>query len=167
MESEAEQLSMLMDDELADGAARRVLKAMGDNAQTRAAWRRYHLLRGAMRGENAPVADDGFAARVSAALAQEPTILAPRRRAQVWFKPVLGMALAASVSALAVVSVRERTSDLEPKLWSRDAGYGVAMYPQISPDQLHDYLVMHSEGVQMAGGGDTLLQARLVSGTGR
>ena len=97
-----EKISMLMDGELGKREFGDALAALAQEDEARRAWRTYHLIRDALHGEDVLAAD--VAARISARLAQEPTILAPRRAAQI---PVRGrwMALSAAASVAAVALV--------------------------------------------------------------
>jgi len=107
-----EQLSILVDDELADHDA--VLERVATDPELKARWSRYYLMRDVITGHmpEQPVGD--IASRVSQALEQEPAIFAPvhkRKRAkkQLPFimKQVGGLAIAATVSAVAVLTVQQ------------------------------------------------------------
>jgi sigma-E factor negative regulatory protein RseA len=100
-----EALSALMDGELPRDEAERVLDAVLAQPALRARWARYHQLGAALRGEAASGAD-GVATAVREALEREPVPLlvragTARRRPAVW----LGLALAASLAAVAVLVV--------------------------------------------------------------
>ena len=71
-----ERISIFMDGELDDHEAAAQLKRLKDNPELRAAWGAYHLIGDAMRGDAAY--SSGPVARISAQLAAEPTVLAPR-----------------------------------------------------------------------------------------
>lgn len=95
-------ISMLMDGELDDSELREALAALSTEGEARTAWRTYHLIRDALRGDGALETD--VAARTGARLAQEPTVLAPRR---VTRNPArtrwVALSAAASVAAVALV----------------------------------------------------------------
>ncbi|MFO1282117.1 MAG: RseA family anti-sigma factor [Burkholderiales bacterium] len=95
----SEDISRLMDGELDDDAAvDRALATLKHDAGA-TTWACYHLIGDTMRG-SAPLAP-GFSRRFAAALAAEPTVLAPVRRVN---HPVtLAWAAAATVAAVAVV----------------------------------------------------------------
>ena len=103
-EKQAELTSAFLDGELDELAERRVVKELLQAATAdRDRYARYRLIGDAMRGE-AVVDTTTVPARVRAALADEPVVLAPSRsRASAWLKPVTGVALAASVAAVAIV----------------------------------------------------------------
>jgi len=71
-------ISALVDGELERQEADAAFDALGAEGAARDTWRAYHLISDAMRDTR--VLSDGFAARVAARLAEEPTVLAPRRR---------------------------------------------------------------------------------------
>lgn len=101
-----EQLSALVDGALSARDSDQLLAALSADEDLRTRWRRYHLIGDALRGE--PVGRN-VADRVRAAVAAEPTALAPRRvhaRAMPrWLVPAAGLAAAASVGALTVLLV--------------------------------------------------------------
>lgn len=102
-EQHAELSSALLDGEIDDGSHDRIvgqlLKAPPGSLEQFA---RYRLIGDAIRGET-PMLAEGVAQRVSAALADEPVVLAPRGRAARWVRPLTGVALAASVATAALV----------------------------------------------------------------
>ena len=99
-----DRISVLMDGELDDAAAARVIEALADPGQAgseaREAWRTYHLVSDALGKSR--MLSAGFSERVAAALAAEPTVLAPRRLA-VRREPRRWLALAAGVAAFSLV----------------------------------------------------------------
>jgi sigma-E factor negative regulatory protein RseA len=107
-----EQLSTLVDGELANQDA--ALEQVAADSQLKARWSRYHLIRDVVSGhvpEQQPFTD--IAGRVSQALEDEPAILAPlhkRKRAHkipYIMKQIGGLAIAATVSAVAVITVQQ------------------------------------------------------------
>ena len=97
-----ERISELLDGELEAREAAGPLDALRAEGEARDAWRNYHLIGDAMRDTR--LLSPGFAARVVARLAQEPTVMAPVRRAatpqrQRW----QFLSAAASVAAVALV----------------------------------------------------------------
>lgn len=97
-----DRISALMDGELDDKSAADLIGNVQRDREGAQAWRAYHVIRDAMRG-TAPLSE-GFTARVAWKLADEPTVLAPRRtRPEAkprWFTL---SAAAASVAAVAFV----------------------------------------------------------------
>jgi sigma-E factor negative regulatory protein RseA len=100
-----EQISVLMDGEL-DDESLSILKDLSDNHEHRQIWCRYHLVGESLRGNLPSHVDLGLADRVSAAIKNEPNILAPKRTVTHFLKPVLGFAIAASVAVVAILGVR-------------------------------------------------------------
>jgi len=95
-------ISELLDGELESREAAGSLDALRAEGEARDTWRSYHLIGDAMRETR--VLSPGFAGRVAARLAQEPTVVAPVRRAampqrQRW----QFLSAAASVAAVALV----------------------------------------------------------------
>lgn len=97
-------ISALMDGELDAGEIGEPLKALGEDAAAREAWRTYHLISDALQGGS--LLSGSCLARVSERLAGEPTLIgtlptgvAPAQRPR-WFMP---SALAASLAAVALV----------------------------------------------------------------
>jgi sigma-E factor negative regulatory protein RseA len=97
-----ENISALMDGELADREAAGAIGALEREGEERDAWRAYHLIGDAMRDTRALSA--GFAGRVAERLAKEPTVLAPRRlkpAARPWY--AIPAAAAAGVAGVSLV----------------------------------------------------------------
>ncbi|HEC18100.1 MAG TPA: hypothetical protein ENI97_02015 [Gammaproteobacteria bacterium] len=100
-----ERLSALLDGEL-DGQERQAaLDKLLDSEHQRKAWGRYHLIGDTLKRSLPGGIDHGFSSRVMAALADEPTVLAPPVRAP-WGQRLAGLAVAASVAAVAVLGVQ-------------------------------------------------------------
>jgi len=72
-------ISELLDGELERRETAGPLDALVNEGESRAAWRAYHLIGDAMR--DTQLLSAGFAARVAQRLANEPTVIAPRRLA--------------------------------------------------------------------------------------
>lgn len=125
----------------------------------RETWGRYHLIRDVMRRQLDSLAPPGLADTISLRLQSEPSILVPPRRSS--FKAnatrwAAGMAVAASVAAIAIVGVRSLApiQDSMPQLaaqsvesadYLRSSG---TRWQAVSTDVEHDlnmYLVQHSE----------------------
>ena len=104
-------VSQMMDGELDDDAARRLLAKLREDEQARQAWEQYHVIGDALRGTtelklNGVSAGSGqLQQRVFAALAQEPTVLAPPAPRAVparWVR--YGVAAAATLAAFGLFS---------------------------------------------------------------
>ncbi len=120
-----EQLSAFIDGELPNEESALFVRQIPRDAQLRAAASRYYLIGQAVRAEQ-PSVRRGFAARVLAAVAQEPgasgaaaavSAMArelPRSR---WFglwKPAAGIAVAAGVAMVAILFFQQRQGEREP-----------------------------------------------------
>ncbi len=112
-----EQLSALMDDELS--SPDHLLQQISEDEALRARWHRYHLIRDII-SEHAEVPAVDITARVSQALESEPTIFAPlhktirTKRMKFVMKQAAGLAIAATVSAVAVITVQQQKLDEQP-----------------------------------------------------
>lgn len=100
-----EDLSALMDGELAAEPTRFLLRRLDHDPGLSATWSRWHLIRACLSADSArmsePKADSDFAARVAAAIHVEQTPQ-PRRR---WARYVGGSAIAASVAVAALMLI--------------------------------------------------------------
>lgn len=113
-------ISALMDSELDAVESGEPLKALGEDAEAREAWRLYHLISDALHGGN--LLGSNCMARVSERLAGEPALIGPlpadiaAAQRPRWFIP---SALAASLAAVALVgwmafAPQENRSPLQP-----------------------------------------------------
>ena len=171
-----EQLSTLVDDELANQDA--VLEQVAADPELKARWSRYHLIRDVITGHMPEPPLGGIAQRVSQALEDEPAILAPlhkRRRApRVPFilKQVGGLAIAATVSAVAVLTVQytqQETSTAPTELATASPSAEVRYVSDSSgldtavQSKLSGYLVNHNEYSVSANMQGVLPYMRIVS----
>ncbi len=187
-----EHVSALLDDELPSQDLRETLDRLLADRELHRVWDRYHLIGDVMRGEGARITADGIAGQVQARLASEPPIIAApagRRRAAppgYWLRPVAGAALAASVAALAVVSLPllnrgdeqqapalARTTapaaavPISPRPPVQYVNYGGTRWNNLETpgleSKLNRYLVDHSEYAASGGLGGVLPYASFVS----
>ncbi len=110
-----ERLSALMDDELVD--FEQDLDYLEESDSLKQRWMRYHLIRDVVSGHvpDTLVPDFDLAARITAALEHEPTILAPRRfQPRQLMKQAAGLAIAATVSAIAIISIQNPPTGVTP-----------------------------------------------------
>lgn len=133
------QISELMDGELDDESAGKlfgVLKYSDSSPE----WHTYHLIGDAMR--DTPCLSADFSARFSARLAEEPTILAPRRRPK--HSPrMIALSAAASVTAVGFVVwavLQTGSVATRPELIVAKAPESMAMRVNMNP-----YLLAHQE----------------------
>lgn len=86
-----------------------------------ATWQRYHLMGDVMRGDTSDVINLDLSSTIATAIADEPTILAPRANNNVvdklkakvvqFAKPFGQMAIAASAAGLMVMGVQQNSAD--------------------------------------------------------
>ena len=164
-----EQLSALADDELNDVEQPLLLGRLQRDAGLRACLGRYQLIGEVMRGTGA-TSTLGIAGRVQQALAGDMPVSARASEQMALWKPVVGLAVAASVALVAVLtvtSVNENPANNVPALATADPapvvapvltpGPAVTQVSDISGDprwdrldpsidkRLSGYLVNHSE----------------------
>lgn len=160
-----EQISALADNELSVGEHELLVRRFGADRYLCICWERYHLIGEAMRKALPHVDTRGFAERVMIALGSEPqpsaaprTSLAARAG-----KALAGLAVAASVAAVAVIGLHHDTlrnaagaAPAEvvppgPGLQPASAGYGLmsnASWNGNSPEvqaELSNYVINHNE----------------------
>lgn len=120
------QLSALLDGELHADEARFLLRRLQHDGELNAQWERWQLLGDALRGNALAPAPQGFAARVSVAVAREAEARGSASRSRGTLLRWGGGALAASVAALAVfVALPSHQS-------ARDVAPQVAATPAVS-----------------------------------
>lgn len=101
-----ETVSALVDGETDAQATNRAIEACQTSGEARSDWHRFHLVGDALRGELPDHIDPTLTTRISAQIAAEPAILAPRRATSSpsplrW---VAGLAVAASCAGIVVFS---------------------------------------------------------------
>lgn len=141
-------ISALMDGELERREADGALETLRGEGEARETWRTYHLIGDSMRAER-PLAA-GFAARVAARVAGEPTVLAPKW--SISSRPLLEQRrwqiLSAAASVAAVGFVAAAFFSQEPELPAPQLANSAAVPPQeiatvAPPDTANDYLLAH------------------------
>ncbi len=106
-----EQVSALMDGEMSQQEMDRMIQNMRDNPYLKDCWDRYHLIGDTLRRRLPDFISTDIHSKISAAIQNEPTHFLPRSTKQKSStghkKQALGFALAASVTAIAVVGVMQ------------------------------------------------------------
>lgn len=102
-----EQLSALMDGELGRDERAFLLRRLEHDAELRAKWTRYHLMRDVMSNRRGSAPMD-LSDRVMSAIADEDRAHKPAVRVAGRWRPWAGAALAASVALLAVMAISPR-----------------------------------------------------------
>lgn len=102
-ETVREQLSSLMDGELAPDSARFLAKRLANDGELVATWERWHCIRDSLRQQDLLASSD-FCARVRDAIESEqaPTAPVPARSPRVW-RGLAGGAIAAGVAVFALM----------------------------------------------------------------
>jgi sigma-E factor negative regulatory protein RseA len=148
-----ERLSALMDGELEEAEAEMELGRAKSDPALREAWDTYHLIGDALRGQADLSAN--VLAGVASSLADEPTVLAPRKRRQ---RPAtrVALSLAASLCGVAVVgwlALYNNPFVTQPES-SESARVTAGSAPAQAPVQvaagpansaMNDYLIAHQE----------------------
>ncbi|HEU0203546.1 MAG TPA: sigma-E factor negative regulatory protein [Burkholderiaceae bacterium] len=145
-----EKLSCLLDGELDAAACAALIERLRSDEQARLHWSLLAAAGDAMRSsEVAACHSAGFGARMAAALAAEPTIVAPRRWGQrrLIYRVVLpGAAVAAATLVLGIVAVPQLRQQ-EPVLSAGAVPIEAAVAASSAEADagLEDYLVAHRE----------------------
>lgn len=100
-----EWISALADGELTGDELKRSLDALRDEPALLESWSRYHLIQDALHSNLEAKVMPDLSMRVAAALENEPVILAPQRAHRPWLRHAAGLAVAASVTGVAVLGI--------------------------------------------------------------
>ena len=162
-EDRKERISALVDDEI----SLRDVADITTDSEAKDLFARYALISDAIRGDAPSGLGDSLLERVRSDLAAEPIALAPKQRKEGW-KPVTGLALAASVATVAILGLRAIETPPQPDLVAGRSVQTTSTSNRWDVEQpaveakLNEYLVNHSEytgyGVQ-----GMLPYARIVS----
>jgi sigma-E factor negative regulatory protein RseA len=138
-----EKISALMDSESGDQESAAQLARLRHEPELRRAWDTYHLIGESLRGE-ASLPGTDFMGRFSAALAQEPTVLAPRAPVKHRGLARVALPLAASFAGVALVGWLA-ISGMSP-----DKPTGVGAVATVKPDDgaARDYITAHQGAVR-------------------
>ena len=163
-----EQLSAFLDDELEAAESEMLVRRLGADFDLRGAALRYGLIGDVIRDEVADGDPRDLPRRVADALDREPVLkqAMPIRRL---LRPLAGAAVAASVAAIAIVSlpgqqpvVTDPVAVTVPEtvvpVTTRVDGPPAAIFRAGSPNQLSRYYLNHSEYATMLGGQGALIR---------
>jgi negative regulator of sigma E activity len=106
-----EQVSAFLDGELPSSETELLLKRLSRDGELRESFGRYALIGEAVRGGTHSLMTKGFAGRVNLAIDGEPIPAnghASQSRSPRWWRPFAGAAVAAGVTAVAVVALQHR-----------------------------------------------------------
>lgn len=168
-------LSALADGELHGAELERHIALLRDDPRLLASWQAYHLIRDAVSSNLNQAVAPQLHLRVAAALESEPTILAPRQR-RPWLKQVASLAIAASVTGVAIIGLQNMNGvdgapgaaqvaqkqeylRIEPSLVAQQKAQVVQNQ---NNDTLDRYLVNHNEYAVSSGIQGVLPYVRIV-----
>lgn len=100
-----EMISVYMDGEASEFESASVVKQAKHEPTLRQCWENYHLIGDVIRNNLSGAANNRFADRVALAMEHEPVHMAPRQKPYRRVNDTAGFALAASVSAVAIVGL--------------------------------------------------------------
>jgi sigma-E factor negative regulatory protein RseA len=162
-----ENLSALLDEELEYKDSLPLWTRIGQDRALGEKMHRYGIARECMHFERPLLIDMGFADRISQAIAEEPTILAPRAVRRKYRERLATLALAASIAVLAVFVGRSLNeySPMRANAMLARVDLGASTVQASMEPELRDYLTLHNESAYMAGAQGLLPSIRLVSGS--
>jgi sigma-E factor negative regulatory protein RseA len=137
-------ISALMDGELERHETGGALDALNREGEARETWRTYHLIGDAMRDTR--LLSPGFASRVTAKLADEPTVLAPRARPLLEQRRWQVLSAAASIAAVGFVSLAffsQEPGAPQAPVASVASPEPAAQVQVAPPDAANEYLLAH------------------------
>ena len=176
-----EQVSAFLDGELPSSETELLLKRLTRDPELRQSFGRYALIGETLRGGNGASLSLTFAARVNRTIDGEPAapaLPAARARPLRWWRPIAGTAVAAGVTAIAVVTWQQRA--VAPSLTAAPRAQSVrlatvakeplsytvptpaAAPAMLAPARLTNYVFAHSK--YSVGLGQSNLLATLLSG---
>ena len=168
-----EKISEMLDDELNDIDHQQLIHRLREDAELRTVWERYHLMRAAIRRELDIMVSPALADRIASGIREESRPGIPfTSRIPRMTRYLAGMAVAASVAAVAIinlqsVSLPKAPADLtaggvkQEKLAAASTG---ARQPQ--QNTLNSYLVEHSQFAPSAGMNGMMSNIRIVGYSG-
>jgi sigma-E factor negative regulatory protein RseA len=157
-----QEISSLMDGELDADRTGGLIERIGRDDEARELWATYHFIGDALRGGVSMQA--GIQNRIFVRLTQEPTVLAPKRRRMLSVSARsarVGMAVAASVATISVVTWMGRQESTTPALVAQAPVTQVAVAksaaePMVASAMqqanLSEYLLAHEEYSPSTGG---------------
>jgi len=98
-------LSSFMDGEVDKSAGSFLVRRLANDQVLRATWDRYHVIRDCLRQQDAHLVQEDLCSRVRQAIDLEDSQSAPASQPRNWVKSMAGVAIAASVAMLAIVTV--------------------------------------------------------------
>ena len=166
-----EKISAFLDGEVNDLEHERALRALGNDPELGAVWERYHLAGTAIRRELEIMVSPDLADRIQQRLRDETPGLTGSRdffSSRSVLKLGAGLAIAASVAAVAILNLPPVLNPADAPLAKRTPGTAVADARQAEPAQqnaLNPYLMQHGEFTPAAGMNGMLSYVRVVGRT--
>jgi len=166
-----EWISALADGELAGDELKRGLDAMRNDPSLLESWSRYHLVRDALHSNLEAQVMPDLSERIAAALIDEPVVLAPQRTHRPWFRHAAGIAVAASVTGVAIFGITGMNDEREgpatiaanqPQEYVRMEQPVAAQAQVVNGEHLAPYLVNHNEYAVSSGMHGMLPYVRIV-----
>lgn len=157
-----EHLSTLMDGELSRETSIFMTRRLSSNEALSEKWERYHLIRDCIRQPGSKQLITGLRARVKVSLDTEAAPRASAWNTSRWFKPVSGLAIAASVALMAIMVTAppqgvEEGADPTPANQPFVSPNTLPMAPVSqavsydSDERLNVYLLRHNQMARTAG----------------
>lgn len=143
-----ENLSSFMDGEVEKSAGSFLVRRLASDSSLRATWDRYHMIRDCLRQQDTQLVRTDLCSRVRLAIELEDQQQPVASRHLAWFKPIAGIAIAASVAMVAVFTVGPGQQDVVPALTSGPV-MAAQSEPFVSPNI--GAIVPASEPVNLAG----------------
>ena len=142
-----ENISAFMDGEVGDHEVAAQLARLKQDAALRETWGTYHLIGDAMRGDAGVT--PGFLGRFSAALAQEPTVLAPKAPVRNRSVRRIALPLAASFGGVALVAWLVLSGNpflpRDDKIAANEAPAAAQVAVKPANGAVNDYLLAHQQ----------------------
>ena len=155
-EKYAEKISMLMDDELRNPEAGNLIDGINHDEWLKQCWERYHLISDALKNNLPSLVKHDLGKRLSAALEAEQTYrLNPHKPHHnvTYLKPVMGLALAASVAVVAFLLAPWESATMAPSVLPQQASIAAPAAPaphggMLASDQLPSAQSVSPPGMQ-------------------
>jgi sigma-E factor negative regulatory protein RseA len=128
-----QRMSAAMDED--ENATDAYLAKVDIDAELKGRWARYHLIGDALRDQLPEQVNAALVTDIHVAIANEPTVLVPcsnsskRTVLSRMVKPIAGLAIAASVAVVAVISFQQQQLDI-PRDGAPELAGAAAPYPQ-------------------------------------
>lgn len=137
-----QKISQFLDDDLGASESLKLLRALENQPELKRTMQRYALINQALKTRPALMADASFSEQLQAKLAKEPVYLLPKRRLRPPIYQKAALALAASLTAVAIlvptlnknVDIPQLLAAFTPDLYSSEPA---AKNPQTALNTLH------------------------------